>query len=412
MEISFFRRRSKQAGKAQLYCRISIGGERVNIGSTGHTIEWNNWDGDRVTRAEKDYYHMNEHMDTMRDQLRSYYSDLFRKKENITAAKIKRLYEGQNGTVSLLAAFELYIKDCKTDPERNLEKSTVTVYDNVRKKLTDFLIRRKATDLLIEDFDLGWVKAYRAWMKTLPQQNGKSGHADSYVAKQTQTIKNVIVWAKLHKLSTINPLDGYRVKGIVYDDPIFLTNEQFIQLRKHRFLNPRLQKVADVFIILCRTGFHYGDLEDFVKEHKTALRRGIDGEVWLMKSRIKTEVMIKVPQFEEVKQIIDKYGDWEKLPMISMVKFNFYLKLVAAELNLHPDLSSKAGRKTFTDWCFNTLNLTTDAVLVLLGRKTANGLEVYGKPDERRVASELKNSKALQQQKKKDSGDNKRNKSA
>lgn len=75
-----------------------------------------------------------------------------------------------------------------------------------------------------------------------------------------------------------------------------------------------------------------------------------------------------------------------------MSQFNEWLKFVAAALDLPESLSSKAGRKTFTDWCYNTLLLTTDSVKVLLGRKSASGLEVYGRPDERRVMAELKQS--------------------
>lgn len=400
MEISFWRHKSKQAGKAQLYCRISVGGQRETIGSTGLTIEWDHWNGTYITNDDSQAYFKNEHLDNIRNQLRAIFNDLFRKKETITAAKIKRIFSGQTGSVSLLSAFDLYLKDCRTDPERKLDPATIVVYDNVRKKLTDFLISRKAIDLLVEDFDLPWVKAFRSWMKQVPL-DGKIGHADSYVAKQTQTIKNVMIWSRLQKLTDRNPLDGYKVKGIVYDDPVFLTDDEFIRLRNYKFRSPRLQQIADVFIILCRTGFHYGDLKDLVSQYKTAIRKGIDGQQWLMKSRIKTEVMAKVPVFEEVKQIIDKYGGWENLPIISLPKFNFWLKILAAELNLNPDLSSKAGRKTFTDWCFNKLGLTTDAVIVLLGRKTADGLEVYGRPDERRVAAELRQSPEMKKRKKK-----------
>lgn len=43
--------------------------------------------------------------------------------------------------------------------------------------------------------------------------------------------------------------------------------------------------------------------------------------------------------------------------------------------------------------------LSTDAVKVLLGRKYDKGLEVYGRPDERRVAAELKQSQLIQSRK-------------
>ena len=198
-----------------------------------------------------------------------------------------------------------------------------------------------------------------------------------------------------------NPLEGLRIKNAVFDDPIFLSSTEFEQLKKHRFSNRHLQQTADVFIILCRCSFHYGDLLDFVKKYKTALRTGIDGAPWMIKDRIKTQVATRVPVFEEVQRVVDKYGGWEYLPLKPLAKFNARLKLVAALLDLPEDLSSKAGRKTFTDWCFNTLFLSTDSVKVLLGRKSDKGLEVYGRPDERRVAGELAQSREIQKRKKK-----------
>lgn len=397
MEISFWRHKSKIKGKAKLYCRITIANERIDIGSTGLTIYHDHWNGERISQDDPQSFFKNEQLDIMRNQLRATFNDLFRKKEKITAAKIKRTYLGQSGSVTLLTAFTLYLADSARDQERDLESSSIEVYDNVRKKLTDFLIQQKATDLLVEDFDIIWIKKFRNWMKQVPVTTQQVGHADSYIVKQTQTIKNVLTWAKLNKLADSNPLEGMRIKGADYGDPVFLTEEEFQTLRTHTFKNKYLQQTADVFIILCRSGFHYGDLLDFVKQYKTALRLGIDGEPWLIKDRIKTEVKIHVPQFDEVRETVEKYGGWESLPIKPLTKFNGLLKLVAAELNLHPDLSSKAGRKTFTDWCFNTLLLSTDTVKVLLGRKSDKGLEVYGRPDERRVVAELNQSQVMQQ---------------
>ncbi|GAB3803103.1 hypothetical protein GCM10028819_32470 [Spirosoma humi] len=400
MEISFWRRKSRQKDKIQIYCRVTVGGDRVDVGSTGITAWHDHWDGKQITNQDPEAFFKNEQIGIMRDQLRAIFNDLFRRKEKITAAKIRRIFLSGSECVSLLSAFEMYLIDSAHDPERNLKKSSITVYDNVRKKLVDFLISENSLDLLVEDFDLTWVKKYRRWMKQFPLDGEQIGHADSYVVKHTQTIKNVVTWAKLKKIADSNPLDGMRIKNAEYDDPVFLSENQFETLRSHKFDNIHLQQAADIFVILCRSGFHYGDLKDFVQKNKTAVRKGIDGETWLIKDRIKTEVSIRVPQFDEVKTIIDKYGGWEKLPLTSLTKFNAWLKVIAAKLDLPEDLSSKAGRKTFTDWCYNTLLLSTDSVKVVLGRKTDKGLEVYGRPDERRVIGEMEQSKVLQKRKK------------
>ncbi|PHK31438.1 hypothetical protein VF13_39200 [Nostoc linckia z16] len=232
-------------------------------------------------------------------------------------------------------------------------------------------------------------------MKTI-KIGEKVGHEDSYIRKHCQTIKQVTRWAKISKLTDFNGLDGYKVPGVKGKSPLTLPDGEFARLCQHKFKNPYMQEVADIFIILCRTGFHYGDLLDFVENYQSAFQRGIDGEKWLIKDRIKTDVTARIPQFQEVAAIVDKYGGWDKLPLKSLQKMNQWLKLIAGELYFHPKLSTKAGRKTFTDWCYNTLNLTTDAVKVLLGRLSDKGLEVYGRPDERRVINELKQSQSYQ----------------
>ena len=401
MEVLFWRRRSKTAGIANIYVRITVKGETLDVCSTGIKVNWEDWDAARrVLPSDPKAYYKNEQLLETELRLMAVYNELFRSNPHtITAGKVKRKYLSDNGGTTLLSAFDLYLKDVKANP--NLTDATWEVYDNVRKKLLDFMTAQKITDLFVEDFDLTWLTKFRAWMKTVPLDGGKKGHEDSYIRKQSQTIVQVIRWAKLHKLTDCNPLEGMRIPGVKEKEPIYLTTEQFEQLRKHPFTNPSVQEVADVFIVYCRTGFHYGDLKDLTKKYHQAVRRGIDGETWIIKERIKTEVTARTPQFDEVKQIVEKYGGWEKLPIKSNKQMNTLLKVVAAELKFPFTLSTKIGRKTFTDWCFNDLGLTTDSVMVLLGRKSSKGLEVYGRPDERRVIVELKQSRAYQKLKNK-----------
>lgn len=246
----------------------------------------------------------------------------------------------------------------------------------------------------MEDFDEDYLARFRGWMKTVALGGGKVGHEDSYIRKQSQTITQVIRWANRKKFATVNALERVRIPGVKEKPPLYLSQEQFEQLRTHRFKSPAVQQVADLFIIHCRTGFHYGDLKDLIKRYNKALQKGLDGEVWIYKDRIKTEVTAKVPQFEEVKEIVAKYGGWEKLPMKSNKQVNMLLKSVGEALELPFDLTTMIGRKTFTDWCYNKLKLSTESIMVLLGRKSSRGLEVYGRPDERRLIEELKASRS------------------
>ncbi|WP_288424257.1 phage integrase SAM-like domain-containing protein [uncultured Spirosoma sp.] len=268
---------------SQLYCRIHVSGVQLDIGSTGLTINNEHWVGGRITNDDPQAHFKNERLSIIHDQLLAIYNDQLRSRKPITAGSIKRAYLGQAGCLSLPMVFDLYMRDSATDPERKLTTSTLTVYDNVRKKLIDFLANEKALDLAASEFDVSWAKRYRRWMASLPQPDGKVGYAESYIIKQTQTIKNVLIWAKLHKHIDSNPLDGLKLKGAEFGDSVYITEEQFQTLRKHHFVSRVLQETADVLAILYRSGFHYGDLLDMVAQHKTAVRQGLDGKLWMMK---------------------------------------------------------------------------------------------------------------------------------
>jgi hypothetical protein len=263
MEISFWLHHSKKPGYAQVYCKISVKGERADIGSTGVTIRIDDWDyQSHVVKVSDPTAHFkNEQLMTLKLQLMAVYNDLFRRQTSITAGKIKRIWKRGGDGASLLAAFDLFLKDVKENPDRTA--ATWEVYDDVRKKLVDFLISDKSLDMPCEDFDVAMLKKYRRWMKSIPVGD-KIGHADSYVRKHSQTIAQVTRWAKLNHLASANALDGFRIPDVKYSDPVYLSEEEFDKLRRHRFENPHQQEVADVFIILCRCGFHYGDLLDLV----------------------------------------------------------------------------------------------------------------------------------------------------
>ena len=221
LSISFWRHKSKTAGKASLYCRVMVNGDRAEMGSTQIKIWCDHWNSERQMISDQDpeSHFKNEMLDLLRNQIRAVYNDLYRKREKITAAKIRRAWSGQTTCYSLLSVFDLYLEDSAADTERNLRQGSLRVYENVRKNLDRFLTHQKATDLLVEDFDLMWTKKLRQWMKKSVIKGGKVGHADMYMTKQIQTIKSVLSWAKLNKLADENPLQGLRIKNVQGNDP-------------------------------------------------------------------------------------------------------------------------------------------------------------------------------------------------
>lgn len=395
MEILFLRHRCKDQNYSKIYTKITYRGERIEIGSTNIKILSDDWNLAKKRVADTDPHasQKNEILSNIEGDILGSYNQLLRKKIPFTVRQLKdeilKVGSGANNEPepSLIEAFDSYLKSIKDSDE--LSPGTKTKYKNVRDSLLNFLIAEKTIKLKLSEFSKQKMKDFRKWM------SNEMKYKPITIHKRCQVVKQVSVWS-IENIDACekNPLEGMKFKEPEEEEEkIFLTLPQFLQLKNHKFRTKAKQEVADVFVIYCRTGFHYEDLRQIIKNHQNSVKTGINGKMWLYKAREKTNVVAKVPYFEEVEEILAKYGGWDKLPIKSNDTMNDYLKLIAEELYFPEELclklSVKAGRKTLTDWLFNVKGWTTDAVKILLGIKNSRYVERYGKPDERRVILEM-----------------------
>ncbi|MDI9873189.1 phage integrase SAM-like domain-containing protein [Flectobacillus rivi] len=382
MEILFWKHKCSNPAYAKIYLRVTVDGQRVELGSTNIEILVDHWDTATKTVKSQDPHHSfkNEQLLAKRTELLAIYNEFLRKKKPFTAQQIKQAYENQDD-LTIMQVFDRYMIDIKRDP--NLSEGTIKTYRNHREKFLEFLISKKQHMMYLESFELADFIEYRRYLANVAK------FEEATIRKYSQSIKRLLNWAVLHKMLPTNPLHYYRIPMDKQKPHVYLTDEQFEKLKAHKFKNKSAQEVADVFIVYCRTGFHYQDLRNIQTDYKKAIVEGLDGKDWIFWERVKTNVKAKVPFFKEVNDIIEKYGGWENLPIKSNQKMNTWLKIIAAELDFHEDLSVKAGRKTLTDWLLNVKGWSKEAVKVLLGLKSDRSLEAYGKADERRVILEM-----------------------
>jgi hypothetical protein len=412
MEILFYRHQTKgqkARGMCTLYHRITINSERAELYSTHLKCHFDDFDPERqrVKPSDREYLYKNGRLNLIEGDLLEIYTTLSRRKKPFTPHQIKEMYMSETQELRLMDIFDKWLKALRDAGEP--QKQTVDRYEDIRDNVLKFLItKRRQTDLL-ENFDLDTFLQYRNYIK-------KEGFADSTIRKHQSVIKQMLTWAKLEKYLAQNPLDGYKIRHEKLKPHIFLTVEQFELLRTHQFSTERLQRVADVFVVFCRTGFHWQDLKDMAKSGEEAIYQVAEFD-FIKWNRVKTKEMAKVPSnaWPEVNQVVAKYGGWNKLPIVSNTKMNDYLKLVAAELNVaimkmsvqerrsknltpvNPELTVKAGRKTLADWLLNELGWSREAVKVVLGLKSDRTLDSYVREDERRVLRELRRGNDSQQ---------------
>lgn len=389
MEILFWRHSTtaqKRKGTCTIYSRVTVFGRRADLGSTGIKTYSDFWDQDRqqFTGCDPHASFKNEQLNDITSQLLGIYNEFLRKKQPVTALRVKDAFLLSDKPSTFMGAFSLFLKAYKEDESH--ETSSYKTLKNVKNLFGRFLAQAKQREIILEDMTPLLMEQYAAYMK-------KCRYEESYLVKSSRVVRQVVKWAKKKKLVPFDPMEDFSVKHEKKKKPIFLNTLQLTVWASYEFSNPFCQRAADLFVLYCRTGFHYQDLMQIIQNPSHYIKTGIDGKEWIYKPRQKTEVEAKVPlhKFEGlVGPIVRKYGGWENLPYMTNKDLNGFLKLCAAEVNfklplehhIYYKLSVKHGRNSFSHHILNELAMDKERLITMLGRLSDTDLDVYVRPDE------------------------------
>lgn len=155
-------------------------------------------------------------------------------------------------------------------------------------------------------------------------------------------LNSFIMDAQKEGLIQLNPYDRVMIdKGNDYDGiEKCLTPDEFQQLKAATMPDERLGRVRDLFIFHAYTCLSYHDLRTFDPKKI----REIEGKKVYIGHRGKTKIEYTVPLLSPALEILQKYNG--KLPMLSNVKYNAYLKEVAAVAGIHKPMTTHWARHT------------------------------------------------------------------
>lgn len=119
-----------------------------------------------------------------------------------------------------------------------------------------------------------------------------------------------------------------------------LTPEEFYRIKHSEMPTKSLERVRDVFVFQTYTCLSYADLKDF----DVSLIEEIKGIKVYVGKRNKTGKPFTIPLLSPALEILLKYNN--VLPIISNVKYNEYLKVVAQASKIDKPLSSHWARHT------------------------------------------------------------------
>jgi len=114
--------------------------------------------------------------------------------------------------------------------------------------------------------------------------------------------------------------------------------------------------------------------------------------MWIKGKRRKTDTEYNIPLLNIPKMILDYYSkknhDGSILPVISIIKYNRWLKKVAIQCNITKNMSSHLARHTFATLTL-TKGVSIESVSKMLGHTSISTTQIYAKITDKKIGNEM-----------------------
>lgn len=347
--ISFYCRESKKDrnGYAPLECSVTICGERrfLNLPMKFKPQDFN---------KKRPSQEIIETLDLWRGKINSYMIELMKVGRPITSEILRRAI--QEGGVMIRPytvgdLFDDYLNILRKRVDIDLKPTVYRKYE-----LTALFALKYAH----RDDEISKMTPYT--IKTI-EVALRARYDPSTTAGYLTRLKTFIRFGMDNGKLTVNPFQNIRIVKPV--KPIRALEETEVQHLLTLSLEPRLQRVLDLFLIQCGTGMAYSDLMDFeVNDMKK------EGDwYYISKPRNKTGKTFTALVLPWAVPIIFHYG---VLPKITNQVYNRYLKEVDGRLTSH------MGRRTYASTLANK-NVSMEVVAAALGDNQQVTARYYAK---------------------------------
>ncbi|WP_431107186.1 phage integrase SAM-like domain-containing protein [Winogradskyella poriferorum] len=393
----FYLKTDKQnsKGESSIYAKIQLKGKTTTL-STGKFISKERWD---FTNKLKNTLRLNTEkncklaLDLVQQNIENTYLELSRNNTDVTLSEIKNRLNGKTAKLDDLDILKLfdkhndYFKKKFKAGERS--KASLQKYNRAKDLLTNYIKKKHGkASFKISEIDNQFIYRLESYLKYESCFNKKVGIGHNSVVKYFQCFKTVCFYGIKYNLITINPFSIYNEK-LVIKEAIFLTKAELERIEKRKFSTDRLNRVKDIFIFSCYSGYAPIDIQNLTKEN---LVKDSDDSLWIKTNRAKTNVKSNVPVLPPVKRIIDKYSDLDVnrlLPKISNQKVNEYLKEIADLCNINKKLTHYVARHTFATTVTLGNGVAIENVSSMMGHTTISMTQHYAKVMDRNVKNDM-----------------------
>jgi len=349
MKVNFVVRRTKKKvdGTVPIEMTICVKGKRRYV-STGREVKPSDFNS--KTQTVKSDKELNEFLKALKARLYAIETTLMSKDVNVSIDTVLDVFRNgeQERTMTFLQLFEIHNGNVgKRVKQKLITPTTLSKYEVTKDYVARYIkTELKKDDILIKDITPSFIDNLFVFLLGFMSNN-------TAIQKMKQ-VKRVIRFAIDEGYIKVSPYKITLKKEKKEVQP--LTIKEVNAIRKKKIDIERLAKIRDLFIFECYTGLAFTDLMSL---NDNDFHVDESGHKWIIKKRHKTNVVATIPLLPIALAILDKYNN--KLPHMSNVKYNAYLKEIGDICGIKKNLHSHLARHT---WATILLNAGMDMVSV------------------------------------------------
>ncbi|MBI9058356.1 MAG: site-specific integrase [Labilibaculum sp.] len=391
LNISFLIRknRSNKQGEVPIYMRISVDVERVEI-ATGRYINLQKWNSklNKAFPKKKGGVQINQFLDALKNGIYDHHTEMVKNGEDISAKKLKARFLGiDEGRKTLLELFEYHNKQISELVGISYSPATLQRYITTLDHVKNFLkLQYNLKDISLHQIKYSFIIDLEHYLKTVRKCNNNTTY------KYIKNFKKIILLAIKNEWLNKDPFAKYKAT-LVEVKREYLTKEELQKLEDLKLSIPRLDFVRDIFLFSCYSGLAYVDVTNLTIDH---IRKGIDGNNWIITQRKKTKIPSNVPLLPIPEQLIKKYKlspgkKMENLifPSLSNQKLNAYLKELADLASINKNLTFHMARHTFATTVTLANGVPIESISSMLGHKNIRTTQIYSKVVSEKVSRDM-----------------------
>ena len=387
IKVFFYLKASKTAknGESPIFARITIPGQTITV-STGKSIAKERWQLTSNLRAalrlEKEKMIRNA-LDRFKMDIESRYSVLCQSAGSISLAELKGKVKGkaspkmkEAGMIGIMDKHNGHFKRKADAGDR--APASLQKYKRAKELLACFLQKHyKMEDMDASKVDGAFICELESFLRYDSAFKGRVGIKNNSVVKYMRMFKTACTYAVRMGEIDKNPFDAYDGR-LKVTDAVFLTQQELDAIESKAFAMPRLEKVKDIFLFSCYTGYAPVDASNLDSSNMAS---DSSGNLWIMARRAKTDIRANVPVLAPVLKIIRKYEGRQHglLPSISNQKMNAYLKEIGDVCGISKKLTWYVARHTFATTVTLGNGVRIENVAAMMGHTNLKQTQHYAK---------------------------------